>query len=57
MSGTYSRSAYLNMAIHHFIESHPRFPLVFKAPRVMVVRNYPGEDVTSRKSFMEPSQV
>ena len=57
MPGTYSRSAHLNMARHPFIENHPRSPLVFKALRVMVVGNYPGEDITSRKAFMEPSQV
>ena len=57
MSGIYSRSAYLNIARHPFIENHARFPLVFRALRVLIVGNYPGEDVTSRKTFMESSQV
>ena len=57
MSGIYSRIAYLNIARHPFIENHARFPLVFRALRVLIVGNYPGEDVTSRKTFMESSQV
>ena len=51
-SGIHVRYAHLNIASHPFIESQPRFPLVFKALRVTVVRNYPGEKDTSRKSLM-----
>ena len=46
MSGIHSQYPHLNIARHPFIESHPRFPLVFKALRIMVVGNYAGEDVT-----------
>ena len=55
--GFHSRSAHLNIARHPFIDSRPRFPLVFKALRLMVVGNYPGKEVPSRNSLMLWSQV
>jgi len=57
VSGIHSRPAHLNIARYPFIDNHPRFSLVFKALRVMVVGNYPGEAVTSKKSLMLASQV
>jgi len=57
MRGIHSRSAHLRIARRPFIDSRPRFPLIFKGPRVIVVGNYPVEDDISMKLSMLLSLV
>jgi hypothetical protein len=50
VSRSHYQTAHLIIDRYPFIESRPRFPLDFKALRVMVLRNYPREEVATKNA-------